>query len=121
MFTESILFSERCFLGSSHVSTFPPLLRFLRFFRRNSYIPKMDYIPILHQIWFRRYSSRYLWIRQTKVGLHGKALSFQKASDHSGRAGHGQVQLLGRYRRFSSYILHFEDSSLFVLEMETKI
>lgn len=114
-------FSEWCILGSSHVCALPSLLRFLRFIRCHTYLPKMDHLFILHQIRFRRYSTCHLRIRQTEIGMSRQALSLQKTFDDARRIGHGQSQLPNRYRGFSCNILRFEDSSLSVFEMEIKI
>lgn len=61
--------AEWCFLGARHVRALPALLRLLRELRRDSGVPAMDHVPVLHPIRIRGHCLGHLrlWTGETKV------------------------------------------------------
>lgn len=131
-------FSERCVPGTCHVRALPSVLWVLRQLRCNSDLPEMDHIFELHQIWFRRNCSGYLWllpwkakvltgilnwnilpllfytslsrvIQQFSLKIIPDLLPFQEPDHHPGGVGHvGQGLPCGHHR--SGAHLHCTES-----------
>lgn len=114
-------FSEWRFPSSSYVCTISTLLWILCFIWCYSNLPEMDYLLIIHKIWFWRNSSCYLWFQQNKTWMSSTLLSLQRSFNNSWRTGYAIFKIFSWHNSSCCYIPRFEDSCFLVFEMEATI
>lgn len=110
--------AERSILSARHVRSLPALLRFLRELRRDSGLPAVDHLPVVHPIRIRGHCLGHLrlWTRETKV--LPDLLPLQVARDDSGGAGHVGRELYSGHCCLDHNLLGVAHYGLLVLALE---
>lgn len=79
---------------------------------------QMDYILLVHSLWFRGDSTRNLRIRSCEASMFHHILSLQITDYHIGRIRHDRVEHWTRYHRFDCDFRHLAYCCISLLEME---